>query len=47
MAIEVTVWECEYCGEQFDSKGCCKSHEDYCEDNPDNLLEVEFEEEDN
>lgn len=39
MSIELTTWECEYCGQQFDSKRCCDEHEENCDDNP----EVEFE----
>jgi hypothetical protein len=39
MPYQVIKWECNYCGEEFDTKGMCILHEKNCSDNPDNLIE--------
>lgn len=41
MPRKTEVWECEYCGEWFDSKGVTLHHEEQCEENPDNKSESE------
>lgn len=38
--MPIERWECEYCGETFDSEWECEAHEDDCDDNPDNPLRV-------
>jgi len=42
MPIEITKYECEFCFEEYDSYKACKSHEEYCDDNPENKEEEEL-----
>jgi len=39
MPINKTIYECEFCFEEYDSIKGCKSHEEYCDKNPKNLID--------